>query len=218
MKAQSIADRFASDIGPHERSELLPYKHIGPLRRFPVRPHEMTVLHDDGCYRHLRFRSPDSSEYWFDLVTWPGVLAYRGDVGDGYMFAREPDMFTFFRGRRPDPGYWAEKLGAGRSSVKCYSEERFKQLVVEHLEWFAEQDPMLAQTAKAEILGNPDTYYETGARAVLSDWEARGAFSDTWEWDLHDYDQHFLWACHAIVWGIARYDEARQSASTAAPA
>lgn len=31
-------------------------------------------------------------------------------------------------------------------------------------------------------------------------------FSDTWEWQLKDFDWWFLWACNAIVWGIARYD------------
>jgi hypothetical protein len=31
-------------------------------------------------------------------------------------------------------------------------------------------------------------------------------FTDTWEWDLTDWDWTFLWCLHAIVWGIARYD------------
>jgi hypothetical protein len=34
-------------------------------------------------------------------------------------------------------------------------------------------------------------------------------FADTWEWDLRDYDWTFLWSCHAIVWGIREYDEAK---------
>ncbi|NUP45234.1 MAG: hypothetical protein HOY76_51485 [Streptomyces sp.] len=34
-------------------------------------------------------------------------------------------------------------------------------------------------------------------------------FSDVWEWSFSDYDWMFLWACHAIVWGIARYDRLR---------
>lgn len=206
-----IAERFASDTGPHTREKLLPYGHLGPGQLVTDRPHEMTVLLDQGPYRHLRFASPDRSAYWFDLVTWRGVLAFRGDVGDGYVFARDPDMFAFFRGRGINPHYWSEKLDGGRGPVKQYSEDLFKQIVVEHLAEFAEYDPMLARTAKAEILADPDTYYEAGARSLLSEWEQRGVFSDVWEWDLRDFDPSFLWACYAIVWGIAQYDRARQN-------
>jgi hypothetical protein len=206
MSTDTAAERFARDTGPHTREELLPYGASGPCRILPVRPHEMTVLHDDGLYRHLRFKSPDQGAYWFDLITWPGCLTVRGDLNTGYTFARVTDMFEFFRGKRINPHYWAEKLDADMNSVKAYSEDRFKQIVVDLLAEFAEQDPMLAQTAKSEILNDQDTYYEHGARSVLSEWERRGVFSDTWEWDLRDYDWSYLWACHAIVWGIAQYD------------
>jgi hypothetical protein len=40
-------------------------------------------------------------------------------------------------------------------------------------------------------------------------------FRDTWEWDLKDFDHGYLWACHAIVDGIRRYDAAK--AQTARP-
>ena len=40
-----------------------------------VARHGMTVLRDDGLYRHLRFRRPDCSAYWFDLLTAPGIIA-----------------------------------------------------------------------------------------------------------------------------------------------
>lgn len=61
--------------------------------------HEMTVLHDDGLYRHLRFTSNlrGHGEYWFYLITWPGCLTIRGDYGNAYTFTREPDMLPFFR-------------------------------------------------------------------------------------------------------------------------
>jgi hypothetical protein len=41
-------------------------------------------------------------------------------------------------------------------------------------------------------------------------------FSDSWEWDLTDYDWHFRVSCHAIVWGINQYDKHR-AAIQAAP-
>ena len=38
----------------------------------------------------------------------------------------------------------------------------------------------------------------------LEVWE----FSDTWEWDLREWDYHYLMACYAIAWGIQKYREA----------
>lgn len=86
--------------------------------------HVMTVIRDDGVHRHLRFRKapPAGSEYWFDLITWPGSLCIDGDMGT-YVFRRLPDMFEFFctdreynekRGRKLgiNAGYWGEKLQA----------------------------------------------------------------------------------------------------------
>lgn len=31
--------------------------------------HKMTVVRDDGVYRHLRFMKPETTSYWFDLIT-----------------------------------------------------------------------------------------------------------------------------------------------------
>lgn len=215
--------------------------------------HQMTVLHDDGLYRHLRFKAPDRSSYWFDLVTWPGSLAVRGDV-DGFMFTRLPDMFEFFRGKRINPAYWAQKTEGGRDSTKSYSEERFCQLVKEYFV-DAVQDRSaprgLGKAVREEILNGDEIGWEEGARHVLDHFEygasfkasclcgdaaeftdevaatlwrsnhirSNGAvhrssvermegfrFEDTWEWDLRDYDWQFLWACHAIQWGIGQYD------------
>lgn len=96
-------------------------------QRFPkdVADHELTILRDDGLYRHLRCAQPGTGSYWFEIVTWPGALAIRGDAGDGYLFSRIDDMLEFFR--RPDqrinPQYWAEKLGQGCRRVEVYSED-----------------------------------------------------------------------------------------------
>ena len=56
--------------------------------------HQMTVLRDDGLYRHLRFRKPGTGIYGFDIVTWPGYLAISGDMGAS-MFTRLEDMIQF---------------------------------------------------------------------------------------------------------------------------
>lgn len=178
--------------------------------------HELTILHDEGLYRHLRFRASKSSEYWFDLITWPGRLAMCGDVGDGYVFSRLPDMFQFFRSDRRwgiNPHYWAEKLGGGRRSVKEYSEELLRQRVIEQFVNDARWGGVPTGTGKAirTWVLNEDLSDEHQARNVLEDFAHLGyEFSDVWEWDFHDYDHSFLWACYAIQWGIGQYDKVRK--------
>src|ERR1039457_99476 len=97
--------------------------------------HEMTVIHDDGLYRHLRFQKPGSWIYGYDIVTWPGYLAITGDAGE-YMFARLPDMFEFFAGNdRINPQYWAEKLrGPGYDTARIYSYQALRDGVAQWLE------------------------------------------------------------------------------------
>ncbi|MFL5910506.1 MAG: hypothetical protein ACJ768_08085 [Gaiellaceae bacterium] len=183
-----------------------------------TRDHRLTVLHDDGLHRHLRFSSNPRGygEYWFDLITWPGRLAMCGDIGQDYVFSRLPDMFEFFRADRRwgiNPHYWAEKLGGGRNSVKEYSEELLRQRVVEQFVEDAKWGGVPAGTGKhlRTWVLNEDLSDEHTARNVLEDFAFQGyEFKDVWEWDFQDYDSQFLWACHAIQWGIGRYDRVRK--------
>ena len=108
--------------------------------------HELSVLRDEGEYRHLRFKAPDHGFYYFDLVTWPGHLVICGDAGD-YHFSRTRDMFEFFEPRGSRGGfddveyginahYWGEKLQgarAGRESAMSYSRDALRAHVIE---WF----------------------------------------------------------------------------------
>lgn len=69
----------------------------------------------------------------------------------------------------------------------------------------------LVEKAEEEIADyDSDGYlaHEDGARQLLRQLEEIGLVSDTWEWDLHDWDYHFLWNLHAIAWGIRQYDRA----------
>ena len=177
--------------------------------------HEMTVLHDDGLYRHLRFQKPGTSLYWFDLLTWPGRLVIAGDCGD-YMFSRIRDMFEFFESDHGgiNPDYWAEKLQApAPQAAYRYSPEVFRTRV---LEWFADaSDDLEAEEAESlraalneQVLDDADglLQVEGEARRRLSYFEHDGRhIADSWEWRLREFDWQFLWCCHAIVWGIAQY-------------
>jgi hypothetical protein len=196
--------------------------------------HKLTILHDDGLYRHLRFmpESPRSSMYWFDLITVPGALIFQGD-GESFVFRRDEDMFEFFRSNpdrdtlRISPDYWAEKLTSNRAAVKAYSRAVFEQRVAEALADAEDHWPEIAAAWKlhADDPYDYDLDDEGSARQALADFQytVEGhdetfEFSDTWEWDLRDYDWWFLWACHGIVWGIAQYDAARKPIESAAVA
>lgn len=41
-------------------------------------------------------------------------------------------------------------------------------------------------------------------------------FVDTFDWQCRGYHWWFEWACHAIVWGIAQYDQHQATAAAAA--
>jgi hypothetical protein len=226
------AARFVKDIGPHERDEHLPtYEHLGPRRLITMRPHEATILHDDGLYRHVLCKSPDHSTYWFELITAPGSLTFRGD-GESFVFAWETDMFGFFRGHNDrstgiNPTYWSEKLTSERDAAFTYDENSFRAQVWEHVRNYGGEYRGLAKAVQAHFFDRWSEYSagnEEEARAALEAFSytpddglkpfayiARQpfTFADTWEWSFQGFDWWFLWACHAIAWGIARYEEAR---------
>jgi len=109
-----------------------------------VAGHQMTVVRDDGIYRHVRFKRPDTICMHFDLITWPGYLCYTGDMGT-YVFTRLRDMFDFFRRSekkelfRIDLRYWAEKVEAGDrcDGVKKFSLDKFER---EIRDWIARRE------------------------------------------------------------------------------
>lgn len=225
------AKRFAHDTGPLEHDEYLPYGHLGPCRRVTDRPHEMTILHDEGLYRHLLFKSPDHGTYWFELITAPGSLTFRGD-GESFVFARSKDMIEFFRSsswcKGINPTYWQEKLTSDRDAALKYDEESFRAQVWEHVRHYGQEYRGLAKAVQEHFFdGWDDTGFEENARAALDSFSYEPEpvqvlppfrFTDTWEWSFKGFDWWFLWACQAIVWGIARYDEAKAAVLTEATA
>lgn len=183
-----------------------------------VAGHRMTILRDDGVYRHIRFKKPDSGDMYFDLMTWPGWLCYSGDMGT-YVFQRLPDMFEFFRTDRWRPhrgwgilyinlGYWSEKIQASdRDGVKRYSAEKFKAVVADWLDG-AEASQEVRDAVAEEVLSCADDG-EYRARMAANDFEREGfRFTDFWEADLTEYTYRFVWCCYAIAWGVQQYDNA----------
>lgn len=183
--------------------------------------HKMTVLHDDGLYRHLRFMREywqvpwknvqRSGMYWFEIVTAPGVLIFNGD-GESFTFRRVEDMFEFFRGPvgRINPDYWAEKITDGRDRAMRYDPALFAAHVKTQFVEAARNGGVPAGTGLAirEAVLDPDVVNdEHMAIAAAFNFDHRGfGFPEPWEWRVRAYDWWFLWALHGIVWGIAQYD------------
>lgn len=196
--------------------------------------HKMTILRDDGLYRHVRFGRPGTRIMQFDLITWPGYLAYCGDMGE-YVFTRLKDMFEFFR--KPDARsgvdlqYWAEKCRAVDhvSGIKKYDPDVARKVIIEWMEsWMHEQDveegeeegtyivPAELYEVRDAVIDDVLSCVENGEhdlRETIRNFECNGfEFRDFWEADLTEYTVRFVWCCYALVWGIAQYDKEKATA------
>jgi hypothetical protein len=197
-------------------------KHMAERFVEDVKDHRLTIHLDDGPRRHLSIQEPGTSQYWYEVVTWHGVLTIRGDMGT-FVFSRLDDMFQFFR-KGPgyiNPMYWAEKLQAHEvhGGHRQFSSDRFLQHVSESAGYWVDdsldretdQDQIAALHDALAMDVVPYSSYEEEARHAVEHFrfDDREVFSDIWEWDLTEYTAQFLWCCHAIVHAIAMYDAVR---------
>ncbi|HEX9229896.1 MAG TPA: hypothetical protein VF885_25135 [Arthrobacter sp.] len=188
--------------------------------------HQLTVLLDQGLYRHLRFADPASRTSWFEIITVPGLLTINGDMGT-FTFSREADMFGFFR--RADGGindyYWTEKLLAGDQPAKAYSAKVFAATIRQDAEGQlddAEADGGQRAAALAEleeaVLSVASEGEHEAYRALAGFSHDLLDFTDAWEHDFTEYSFRYLWSLHAIVHGIAEYTGRTESAKVLAAA
>jgi hypothetical protein len=170
-----------------------------------IAQHQLTIIRDDGVYRHLRFARPGIYSYSFEIITWPGYLAYVGDMGD-YVFSRLVDMLEFFRQPTINPGYWAEKIQAGgHEGIKEYSEDKARAWVQQQLDDYEAGDDYRSEAT---------SFSYDDERALRDELEASNfrGYSDAWEADFKDYTFHYLWCCNALVWAVKQYDNAKATA------
>lgn len=193
-----------------------------------VATHVMTIERNEGVDRRVTFRRPGTRCMSFELVTWPGILAYTGDMGS-FMFTRLHDMFEFFRlpeypGRLPIFGYWEEKCIAADRHVgtRKFSPELFDQNVREWLTTYAKHLSRKSardmwEQADDEVIGR-DFDNEIDAYRAAVDFTFRGEtpLQDFWEVSCWAHTYHFTWACHAIAWGIQQFDAAPPAVAVAA--
>lgn len=107
--------------------------------------HVLTVLHDDGPYKHLLLKTPGESFYWYELIFWPGMLTMSGDMGTwSFRPYGNTDVMAWFRsnpdrklraddGYRINPDYWTQKLEAGHLRGHKVAKEYDSTLLAQHL-------------------------------------------------------------------------------------
>ncbi len=192
-----------------------------------VAEHAMTVIREDGVSRHIRFAKPGTGCMHFDLITWPGILCYTGDMGT-YVFQRTTDMFEFFRHDRAynqsrgrklsiNLGYWIEKLIAIDGSrhggkVKEFDDEKFKRVINEYrVDWMRDAKERgtldkdgrreLWEAVEDEVIGVLD---DGGDRAQYAAYDFNHtAPSDAQRrgWQFDDLFEHdFTEYTHSIIW------------------
>lgn len=188
--------------------------------------HELTVIHDAGLHKHLLYRNPASSEFWFTITTAPGTLTVHGDMGT-YVFARETDMISWFLGSswrgEPNVDYWAEKCAStgGRRGLKEYSETALRQCIESALRDEIECEGLTVGEAAVlrhdateflhgYDLSDPPAYVELGRFTS----GGRRPFSGSYEWDPYEYTYQYVWTAHTLLAALQAYREqvARQPA------
>ena len=197
-----------------------------------VANHEMTIIRDEGVNRHLRFKKPGTSAYYFDIITWPGNLCFTGDMGT-FVFSRIDDMFAFFRmddrdwnknpnGLSINPGYWSEKITATtrHGGHEEWDEDEFVRRVNEtRIGWMRtcrecgvnkDDRRELWEAVENDVLSDPSSeplcvakIYEFYHNAGSERFE----FMDFFDSSMTRFTFHFLWCCYALAWGINKYDD-----------
>jgi len=179
--------------------------------------HKMTVIFEDrkSFIRHIRFKKPESTIYYFDLITWKNHLCITGDMGT-YVFSRVEDMFDFFRSNtlKINSGYWAEKvlsqsisLGDG---VKKFSQQLFRDNIKDYYNTYFEDsdDDEEKKHAWEDIQELLDCEGEYECISAMHNFCSEHIeFSDFWECTNTEYTYNYLWCLYAIVWGIQQYDK-----------
>lgn len=197
--------------------------------------HQLKVGKDDGdVRRHLRMKTPGTYRHHWDVVTWPGALATRGSVADGYLFSHshDRDMIKFFS---PDERYalefysdgapcidfryWAQQLGTEIQPItKAYSPKKFMARATEILtstpiEWTRGAPPTINGRPLNEGSRHEDLTEARAAsrsQATASAWLAK-MFNDPYDidTDLTEFTDEFVAVCYCLHATAVAYNELR---------
>ena len=180
--------------------------------------HTVSVLHEDGLYRHLRFEGNADSpfgRYPFELITWPYNLVVKTGWTFHFDIDATEDMFDLFRRTaltgQINPGYWSEKVRAGRDEVEGFDPELLKGEVASTLAQWMRDDLEVRVSAQASSLGftpaelkaKPGIRREL-ARQVRTDWmnanrQLREAVHGHFFSDMADYNIEYESEAHRAL-------------------
>ena len=179
-----------------------------------IENHELTINLDQGLFRDLTIKRHNTSSYYYNITTRPGLLMISGDMGC-YVFERLSDMFEFFRGESDEinPCYWSKKIEAGE--FKRYSPEKARDALNQEFENWKECTDFDEEqiTEEKEYLDQIDTDDEFEFVDAIRNWVPNKdgvQLDDFWEYSTNDYTFHYIWCCYAIVHAIKLYDAVKE--------
>lgn len=145
------------------------YKDIAERFARETANHEMTVLHEDGLYRHLKFMNPEHGSFGaFELITWPYNLVVKTGWTFHFDIDATPDMLDLFRNTsfsgEINPSYWQEKVRAGRDEVEGFEPGLLKVEIASTLGQWMRDDLADRVWRQAEEMGFDPDDLRTNAR------------------------------------------------------
>lgn len=172
--------------------------------------HCLTVLHDQGHYRHLRWAVPGSGINAVEVTTIPGSLFVTGDMGS-FTFHRHGtiDMLASgFFANRSSYDYWASKCEAAdtRVGLREFSTDVLKATVNSYIEDWADGDEsaQVNLSQEAEVILDAETVEDAYNR--LSDFDYDDLrFDDIDESSVTEFTFQFRWICRALMQVSAEY-------------
>ena len=187
-----------------------------------VKDHKLTILKNDGLYRHLFFKSPFNSNQYFEIITFPGGLLFTGDMGT-YEFERTDDMLDFFRHPRREFGintvYWAEKVKSESvfgNGIREFDPIRFRENVKERWSEYFESDLQSEEAQivwieiEEQILCGEDSDWDLVSKLnnfYMGSQDTNFTFDDFWGDNCKTKTYHFIWCCYAVAWAVIQYDK-----------
>jgi hypothetical protein len=201
-----------------------------------VEHHVMLIEQDVEVFRSVHFATPARLAHSFRLNTWPGHLSISGDC-DTFVFQAAHDMFGFFmfagpeydRTERINPRYWSEKLVAmpGGADLKEYSPDMMHDWLrarcAEHVKGLntAGKRRFLAAVDRSPFVRSPEGMTLEEAVEWCTDFQCPASKVSVFRClreetgAVMEHSHGFLYACHAIQWGIKQHELHRQGRSQA---
>ena len=191
-----------------------------------VKNHTMKVIKDDFPYCHLEFSNRGSSIYKFSIITAPGTILVKGDMGDYVFTTKNENPFVPFDldlFDSIDYEHYQEKLllCEGREGSREYCPKLYREAVKKLAIGYANNSIKDPEERKEFYLNAMDDL-------VLSRncFEIEDTIKDAWDYgymddlpfdsiygmDLMDLKYHFVWCCNAIVWATLYWKDWKVSA------